>query len=181
MPILYDRELLNYPLYQDFLKLYGAMTDDGDSLHFSLLKLPIDKSFEVPAVQKLMECLNLLGRYDKPMMDYILADFLASKGTYRVKEIIEKYMGIEFEVPDGFEYTPEQLKLSVKFRVTYSGVNLDLLHSLITDLLNFELYFSKLDMLITELRHIIEVENRTTARVHLDKFTRLQAEISWQG
>ena len=53
-----DNELLNYKLYQDFLKLYGGFTKEGESLLLSLSKLPIDKSFEVPAVQKLMECLE---------------------------------------------------------------------------------------------------------------------------
>lgn len=174
-----DNELLNYKLYQDFLKLYGGFTKEGESLLLSLSKLPIDKSFEVPAVQKLMECLDLLGEYDKPTTNYILADFLASKGTYRVKEIIEKYLHIEFTEPDGFEYSPEQLKLKSHFKVTYKGTNLDLLLTLISDLLNFELYFTSLDMLIKELRHILDVENNTTARVLLDKFTRIEANITW--
>ena len=71
------------------------------------------------------------------------------------------------------------MKLKAHFKVTYKGTNLDLLLTLISDLLNFELYFTSLDMLIKELRHILEVENNTTARVLLDKFTRIEANITW--
>ena len=182
MRIQLDQELLNYKLYEDLLKLNkGSLIDLESSLEYSLSKLPKSVDYKIPAIEKLIECLKLNGEdgYDEVTLNYIINDFLISKGTYRVRDLLTKYLGIKIvDGDDGFKYGPN-MSLSTTLEVTYSGDNVELLISLIQDLLNFELFFTNLDLVIKKLVHEIEINSKNTVRVNKFRFNKLNGVILW--
>lgn len=177
MQLLLDKELLNYKLYEDFVALFNGVVDFDftNSLEYSLYKLPVDDSYKISYVEKLIDILKLSEVYDDQEIHYILHDFLSSKGTYRVRECLEKYLDIKVNKMD---YSSNMV-LDLEVEVTYNGVNVELLIKLIKELIAFELFYTDLKFLIKRLRHIIEVKNETIVNVGLDKFSKVTGNIRW--